>query len=89
MKSKDEVVQNLRHSGCNQNMIDEFINCAAMNTKEAQLGILSRHRRTLLEELHASQKKLHCLDFLYQEIKTDCDNQTCMNHINNKKENII
>ena len=33
--------------------------------------ILTRHRRTLLDTVHAEQKKIDCLDYLFYKMEKD------------------
>lgn len=56
--------QNLIDAGCS---VDAVQTCMALaqEKKTAELmRILSRHRRTLLDTLHQSEKRIDCLDYL-------------------------
>lgn len=62
---KDEIIQNLKDAGCEQSLIDEFLKLE----KSAQLGLLAKHKSSLLEELHKNQKQIDCLDYLVFNLK--------------------
>lgn len=64
--------QNLIDAGCNQEIVQR---CMALDREKriAEMKrILARHRRTLLDTIHADQKKIDCLDYLvYQMEKSE------------------
>lgn len=64
-----ELEQNLIDAGCTQAVIDEFLlTCGQGRIKDA-LRLLAKHRAELLENLHETQKKIDCLDFLIFNLK--------------------
>lgn len=38
--------------------------------------ILTRHRRTLLDTVHAEEKKIDCLDYLFYKMEKDAADKT-------------
>lgn len=61
--------QNLIDAGCGQEVVKQ---CMELNEeqKTAQLmQVLARHRRTLLDAVHAGQKQIDCLDYLVYQME--------------------
>lgn len=56
----DSVRQNLVDAGCGQDWIDQFFQ---EDSDKAKQKLLDQHRQRLLDEIHAGQKKLDCLDY--------------------------
>lgn len=67
--SEEAVIQNLKDAGCNQDTIDQFVECLEHGTLEEQLRILSQHRSKLLDQLHIVQRRIDCLDYLVYQIE--------------------
>lgn len=74
--------QNLIDAGCGQEIVKQ---CMELNEeqKTAQLmQVLARHRRSLLDTVHAGQKQIDCLDYLiYWMEKTQDKNTAQIDHI--------
>lgn len=68
---EETIIQNLRDSGCGNEIIESFV--ADLRTKKYSEGmkLLAAHRRRLLEELHREQKQIDCLDYLVYRIKKE------------------
>lgn len=63
---KEEIIENLRDAGCSEVAIDCFLNAFCSGNKKVSAAGLREHRKALLNEMHASQRKIDCLDyFLY------------------------
>ena len=65
------LLQNLADAGCAPEIIRQ---CMALVQKQDQaelMRVLSRHRRTLLDTLHQSEKRIDCLDHL--SLRDDVD----------------
>ena len=60
----EAVEQNLRDAGCSDDFIVTFMRAWEAGTPAEQLRLLSRRRCSLLDALHAEEKKLDCLDYL-------------------------
>ena len=54
----EAVEQNLRDAGCSDDFIVTFMHAWEVDTPAEQLRLLSRQRRSLLDALHAEEKKL-------------------------------
>ena len=67
--SQDAVVKNLRDAGCSPDVISKFLTCRDAGRTQDSLRVLALHRASLLDELHASQDKLNCLDYLIYQIR--------------------
>ena len=61
--------RHLRELECDEEMTLQFLD--AVNTQNADLAasLLRRRKRTLLESLHASEKKVDLADFLLYQLK--------------------
>ena len=66
------VVQNLKDSGCTDEMVEKFIALHDSKDVKQQLKLLSGYRKHLLENLHQDERRIDCLDYLiYQLEKKD------------------
>lgn len=63
------IIQNLKDAGCDEDTIQEFMNTLQSENKKQGLDLLQKHRRSLLENLHISQKQIDCLDYLLFTLK--------------------
>ena len=71
---QDALMQNLKDAGCPPELIDRFVICQDAGKTRDALRVLAAHRAVLLDEMHASQDKLDCLDYLiFQLRKERCD----------------
>ena len=64
----DELISYLRDAGCGTDCIAEICRLCAHGEKESAVRRLRRHRRALMDELHESQRKVDCLDFLLRKL---------------------
>lgn len=75
--SPDEsILQNLKDAGCDGSLVRNFceIECEAgckQRIRQDQIRLLYQHRKAVLEDLHACQKKLDCLDYLLHKLKQE------------------
>ena len=69
--SPKDVVKNLQDAGCTPELIDKFLICHDSGRTQDSLRVLALHRASLLEDLHASQFKLDCLDYLIYQIRAE------------------
>lgn len=67
-RQKNDYRQNLIDAGCDEKIIERFLECA---TKEEQLRILNVQRKQLLEDYRNDAKKLDCLDYLAAQLKKE------------------
>lgn len=63
------IYQNLIDAGCDESVTE---NCMLL-VKDGRvfdiLPILAKHRRSLLDSVHTSQKQIDCLDYLIYSLK--------------------
>lgn len=69
--SCDDLNQALRDAGCDDEAAEELIRlCSEGETVKAQ-RLLSRHRKVLLDGIHAEERKISCLDYLEYILRKD------------------
>lgn len=56
--------QNLVDAGCEQEIVQRCMELARQKKTREMKRILARHRQTLLDALHANEKRIDCLDYL-------------------------
>ena len=62
--NEDTIIQNLKDTGCGQEVIAAFMDDIREEKITDGLKLLSIHRRSLLDELHKAQKQIDRLDYL-------------------------
>ncbi len=60
---------NLKDAGCDEAMIQEYFQLYYEGKQQEQYRILSMHRASLLDQIHASQHRIDCLDYLIYIMK--------------------
>lgn len=58
------LVQNLEDAGCSPDFVGKFLALRESGDVKGQLRLLRIHRESLLDEVHAEQKRIDCLDYL-------------------------
>ena len=58
------LLRNLKDAGCSEADIERYLKLRAEGKELEQSRFLSAHRVKLLEQIHESQEKLDCLDYL-------------------------
>ncbi len=58
------LYQNLVDSGCGEKIIAVCMDYAGKGEWKKLLPVLAQHKKTLLEQMHTSEKRIDCLDFL-------------------------
>ena len=76
-KEKDcSLIRSLRDAGCGASLIEKILALHESGKLREELRLLARQRCGLLEKVHATQKKVDCLDYLVfnlkQEKQTNC-----------------
>ncbi len=66
-----QILENLEDAGCDEALTEQFEALWAKGDQKGQLRLLTGYRCLLLDEIHAGQKKLDCLDYLIYVIKTE------------------
>lgn len=61
--------QNLIDAGCDETTVNNCM-CLAEQKKEKEMQfILKMHKKNLLDNIHAEQKQIDCLDFLMYQME--------------------
>ena len=72
MQNIDEAVkQNLIDAGCNAQFIQQFMSLKAEQKTAEILLLLAGQRKRLLDSIHAEERKIYCLDYLVNKLKSD------------------
>ncbi len=66
MVAEDKIIQNLKDAGCEESIINTFMNS---HDNKARLHLLEQHRKQLLDNVHKYQKRIDCLDFLVYQME--------------------
>lgn len=61
---ENAIIQNLKDAGCDDEIIQGFMEALRDDKIDAGLKLLATHRRSLLEDIHKEQKQIDCLDYL-------------------------
>ena len=64
------LIRNLKDAGCSEADIQRFLKLGQAGRRRDQLQILATHRAALLEQLHASQRQIDCLDYLVYQMSS-------------------
>lgn len=65
------LTQNLADAGYDSEEIERFLEMNRQGNKCGQMRLLTEHRKQLLDDVHACEKKISCLDYLAYKIRTD------------------
>ncbi len=65
----EAVEQNLRDAGCSDEFIAAFLHVWETGSTKEQLRLLAGQRCRLLDNVHAEQRKLDCLDYLRYQLE--------------------
>ena len=65
----ERIKQNLIDSGCDSDFISRFEGCIC--DPKACERLLAEHRRELLDEVHAKEDNISCLDYLVYMMKKE------------------
>lgn len=66
--SGEELTQALRDAGCDSAEAEEFMALYTEGQTAKAQKLLSRHRKELLDGIHAEERKISCLDYLMYEM---------------------
>ena len=71
MRNNDEAVkQNLIDAGCSEQLIQQFVSLQAEYKTDEILSLLSKQRKNLLDNVHAEERKIYCLNYLVNKLKS-------------------
>lgn len=65
------LTENLYDAGCNEEEIACFIKMNTQGDRKGQLQLLAKHRKKLLGDVHAGEKKISCLDYFVHKIRNN------------------
>ena len=68
---RESLLQNLKDAGCDPDIIARFMTCQDAGKTKDSLRVLAARRAALLEEVHASQARLDCLDYLIYKLRKE------------------
>lgn len=68
LKNDKDILQNLKDADCSNELIKEFFKIKESGLNRQLIRLLYKHKAQLLDCLHASQKKIDCLDYLIFQI---------------------
>ncbi|MCM1386892.1 MAG: hypothetical protein NC231_06170 [Bacillus sp. (in: Bacteria)] len=72
--SEEDVIQNLKDAGCNQETIQCFMECMEQDDVSGQMHLMKEHRKCLLNKVHEEEKKIDCLDYLVYQMERNKNN---------------
>lgn len=67
--SRESIIQNLRDSGCEAEMIQDFLEWFDKGYPAKQLELLEDQREYLLGRVHMDERRIYCLDYLIYQIQ--------------------
>lgn len=70
-ESVTAIKQNLIDAGCDNEFIERFMNLTEMHRTAEMLNMLDIHRKTLLDGIHADERKIYCLDYLVTKLQNN------------------
>lgn len=68
-RTEHDVKQNLIAAGCDQQIIDACMDSYRAGNEKELVRLLRLHRRSLLDEIHAGERKIDCLDYLVYQLE--------------------
>ncbi len=69
--AREKIIQNLKDCGCDEAIIEIFMEKLDAGQKNEALAILARHRKDLLDLFHRCDGCICCLDYLTNQIKNE------------------
>lgn len=72
---KSKIRQNLIDAGCDECLTNQCMSMCEQDEIEILNKTLSKHRRSLLDNLHQAQYKIDCLDYLKQNLEKNRRNK--------------
>ncbi len=69
--AKTRLLRNLRDAGCEEAMIQKYLQLQEEGNRREQFRLLAQHRNSLLDQVHDSQNRIDCLDYLVYTMKKE------------------
>ncbi len=66
---EDRLIRNLKDAGCDETTIKKYLRLQKEGRRQEQYRLLSMQRALLLDQVHASQHMIDCLDYLVYSMK--------------------
>ncbi len=63
------LLRNLKDAGCDSATIERYFQLQKEGRRQDQYRLLCLHRASLLDQVHISQHKIDCLDYLIYTMK--------------------
>ena len=73
IQTTEDLIQNLQDAGVPAECIARFLSCRAAQDERAALQILAQQRAILLDQVHAGEKKIDCLDYLVYQLRREME----------------
>lgn len=71
MKKIEDIIQNLKDAGCSEQQMKDICSMYEDGRIQDMIRSLRCHRCRLMDQLHESQSKVDCLDFLVYQIEKE------------------
>ena len=71
ISAQTRLLRNLKDAGCDEAMIQKYLQLQKEGKRREQFKLLSLHRASLLDRVHVSQSMIDCLDYLVYSMKKD------------------
>ena len=68
---RSDLIQNLHDAGLNDEQILDFLECTREKGTEEQIRFLRIYRRTLMDDLHETQRRVDGLDYLVYKLEKE------------------
>ena len=68
MESEERQLRHLADAGCGGKVAEKVLEMRRIGNRTGEKELFAKLRRTLLNRIHANQKKLDCLDFLLYQM---------------------
>ena len=65
------LLRNLKDAGCDETLIQEFLQCDGEKNSPRRIRLLKTHKRNLLNSLHVCQTQIDSLDYLLYQMQND------------------
>lgn len=65
----EETVQCLKDYGCDDRMTELFLAYGQESRTRDQIRLLSRQRQSLMNDLHETQKRVDCIDYIIRKLE--------------------
>jgi len=70
-RTESDLIQNLKDAGCPEDLIRQFMENYRSGRIKDSIRLLQQHRRTLLDRVHALERKIGCLDYLVYHMEKE------------------